>query len=258
MTAAGKTAVVTGANRGIGLETVRQLAAEGCRVFLTARDDVTGKAEAERLGVDYHYLEVSRPRGAMVFAETLRRLERPVDILVNNAGISMHGFDDEVVRRTLEINFFGAINVTDGLLPLMPDGATIVMVSSGMGQLDAYDDAIRARFLDPALTREQLIALVNEFVAAVAVRRHEEAGWPSSAYRVSKAALNALTRVLARDLAPRRIRVNAVCPGWVKSRMGGASAPRSLEKGAQSVVWAALLEDDTTGGFFRDGKPFAW
>lgn len=254
----GRTAVVTGANRGIGLETVRQLAARGYRVILTARDDAAGKREAAGVGVEYGYLEVSRPPGAAAFAESLSRDSRKVDVLINNAGISMHGFDSEVVRRTLAINFFGAINVTEALLPLIPDGGTIVMVSSGMGQLAAYSPTLRERFLDPNLTRDGVIGLVREFEAAVARGDHEQSGWPSSAYRVSKAALNAYTRVLARDLAPRHIRVNAVCPGWVKTRMGGASAARSVEEGASSVTWAATLAGETTGGFFRDGKAISW
>ena len=91
--------------------------------------------------------------------------------------------------------------------------------------------AIRERFSDPHLTRDQLVALVDEFIAAVAAGDHEKKGWPSSAYRVSKAALNALARVLARDLAFREIRVNAVCPGWVRTRMGGASASRAGGEG---------------------------
>jgi NAD(P)-dependent dehydrogenase (short-subunit alcohol dehydrogenase family) len=88
--------------------------------------------------------------------------------------------------------------------------------------------------------------------------RHSRSGWPSSAYRVSKVSLNALVRILARELGPRRIRVNAVCPGWVRTDMGGAGATRSVEKGAASIVWAAALEDGPTGGFFRDGQPIPW
>jgi NAD(P)-dependent dehydrogenase (short-subunit alcohol dehydrogenase family) len=88
-------------------------------------------------------------------------------------------------------------------------------------------------------------------------RRHREAGWPSSAYRVSKAGLNALVRVLSPSLAARRIRVNAVCPGWVRTDMGGAAASRSVERGAASILWATSASGPT-GGFFRDGKPLEW
>jgi NAD(P)-dependent dehydrogenase (short-subunit alcohol dehydrogenase family) len=257
---AAKTAVVTGANQGIGLETARQLVERGYRVIVTSRNAAAGKTAAAGIGAEYHPLDVTSADDVAVLAADLKREHRTVDVLVNNAGISMHGFNGKVVHDTLAVNFFGALAVTDALLPLIADRGVIVMVSSGMGELGAFSRALRARFLAPDLTREGLVALVNEFVAAVAAGNHEKAGWPSSAYRVSKAALNALARVLARDLAPRGIRVNAVCPGWVRTRMGGSGASRSVEKGAASVIWAATLgdRDTTSGGFFRDGKAIGW
>lgn len=253
-----RTALVTGANQGIGFEVCRQLAVQGFTVILTSRDEKAGRAAADKLGVEYHCLDVTKDADIAALAADLKKQGRGIDVLVNNAGVSMDGFDDRVVAGTLAVNFFGALAVTEGLLPLIPDGGTIVMVSSGMGELHAYSPAIRARFSDPKLTRDQLVALVNEFIADVAAGRHTENGWPTSAYRVSKAAINALARILAHDLAPRHIRVNAACPGWVRTRMGGRSAPRSLEQGAKSIVWAATLTDDTSGGFFRDGRPATW
>jgi NAD(P)-dependent dehydrogenase (short-subunit alcohol dehydrogenase family) len=253
-----RTALVTGANQGIGLEVCRELKAAGLEVILTSRDEKAGRVAAAEVGAGYHRLDVTRKPEIAALAADLKKRGQAIDVLVNNAAVSLDGFDADVVRKTLAANFFGPLRVTDGLLPLIPDGGTIVMVSSGMGELHAYSPAIRARFADPALTREGLVALVDEFAAAVAAGDHVAKGWPSSAYRVSKAALIALAKVLARELAPRRVRVNAVCPGWVRTRMGGPSASRGVEKGAASVVWAALLTDATTGGFFRDGKPAAW
>jgi carbonyl reductase 1 len=256
--AATRTALVTGANQGIGLEVCRQLRDDGHEVILTSRDEPAGKAAAQKLGVEYMRLDVTSAADIASVAAALRRDKGRLDVLVNNAGISMHGFNMNVVRTTLDINFFGALHVSEGLLPLIADGGTIVFVSSGMGELHAYSKAIQARFRDPGLTRAKLVALVDEFIAGVSAGRHEAEGWPSSAYRVSKAALVALTHVLARELAPRHIRVNAVCPGWVRTRMGGSSASRPVEQGARSVVWAATLGDATTGRFFRDGRPATW
>lgn len=252
------TALVTGANQGIGLETCRQLRDLGYAVILTSRDEGAGRVEAARLGVAFTKLDVTSAGDIAALASDLARDGRTIDLLINNAAISMNGFDIEVVRTTLGTNFFGALNVTEALLPFVSDGGAIVMVSSGMGELHAYSPAIRARFADPTLTRDQLVALVNEFIADVAAGGHTKTGWPSSAYRVSKAAIVALAKVFARDLAPRRIRVNAVCPGWVLTRMGGRSAPRSVEQGARSVVTTATLGDATSGGFFRDGRPATW
>jgi len=245
-----RVAIVTGANRGLGLEVGRQLTQRGLRVIFTSRGAPHGDA-------DHRRLDVADPASVRALADALATDRIEIDVLVNNAGITMRGFDAQVARRTLEVNFFGALRVTDALLPRIRDGGTIVMVSSGMGEVSALAPRLRERVLSPSLTKDELVELVRSFVRDVEHGRHEAAGWPSSAYRVSKIALNALTRILARELAPRRIRVNAVCPGWVRTDMGGAGASRSVEVGARSIVWAAS-EQGPTGGFFRDGRAIDW
>jgi NAD(P)-dependent dehydrogenase (short-subunit alcohol dehydrogenase family) len=134
------------------------------------------------------------------------------------------------------------------------------MVSSGMGELGNFSPALQKRLLSPELSRAQIEEIAAEFVSAVTRGVHSREGFPSNAYGVSKALLNAFTRVLARELAGSSRRVNAICPGWVKTRMGGSAAPRSLEQGASGIVWAATLgqSSELNGGFFRDAKPIAW
>jgi len=133
-----------------------------------------------------------------------------------------------------------------------------VMVTSSAGQLSIMSGELRKRFLDASLKREGLFELVESFVDSVRRGTHSRDGWPTSAYGVSKAALNAYVRITAPELSSRGIRLNAVDPGWVRSDMGGAGAPRSLAQGAGSVLWAALLEDGQSGGFFRDGRQLPW
>jgi NAD(P)-dependent dehydrogenase (short-subunit alcohol dehydrogenase family) len=260
-TADHRTALVTGANRGLGLETAKELLGRGLRVILTSRGDdgarLADELAAKGLRAEHRPLDVSDPESARALAESLERDAVALDVLVNNAGIALDGFNLEVARKTLDVNFFGALRVTDALLPLLTGGAAIVMVSSGMGELSAFSEPLRKRFLDPALSREALGALMQAFLRDVKERRHRETGFPSSAYRVSKAGLNALTRVLSRELSGRKIRVNAVCPGWVRTDMGGAGATRSIERGAASILWATAAMGPT-GGFFRDGKPIDW
>jgi carbonyl reductase 1 len=253
-----RVAVVTGANRGIGYAIARRLAAAGLDVVGTAREATAGRVAAVDAGARFAPLDVTEAKSIDALAADLRG---GLDVLVNNAGISMQGFDAEVARRTLDVNFFGAMNVTDRMLPLLRTGGRIVMVSSGMGELSSVSGALRERFEDPALTQGELVSLMEAFVRDVAQGTHAESGWPSSAYRVSKIGLNALTRILARELAgdSRRILVNAVCPGWVRTSMGGAAAPRSPEKGAETPAWAALLPDGgPTGRFFRDNHEIPW
>lgn len=263
MSGATRTALVTGAGRGLGLETCRQLARRGLRVLLTGRGEPEGTAAARAIAADghrveYRPLDVADAASAAALADQLARDEITIDALVNNAGVALDGFDAEVARRTLDVNFTGVLHVTDALLPRLADGGVIVMVSSGLGELSGLSPRRREDLGDPQLTRDRLIELMRSFVEDVAQGRHEETGWPSSAYQVSKAGLNALARILARELAGRRIRVNAVCPGWVRTDMGGASASRSVEDGAAAIVAAAALEDGPTGTFFRDGRTIAW
>jgi NAD(P)-dependent dehydrogenase (short-subunit alcohol dehydrogenase family) len=161
-----------------------------------------------------------------------------------------------VVEKTIAVNLLGTLAVTGALAPRVRDGGTIVMVSSGMGELSVLRQPARGR-VEKASSRREVEELAAQFVAGVAMAKHERDGWPSSAYSVSKALLNAATRVIAKEMATRQILVNAVCPGWVRTALGGAHAPRDVETGAASIV-ATVLERKATGGFFRDGEPIAW
>jgi NAD(P)-dependent dehydrogenase (short-subunit alcohol dehydrogenase family) len=254
-----RTAVVTGANRGIGKEIARQLSARGVHVIVCARSLAEARATADDVrGAEPFVLDVTHAERRDALAV---RLRPGLDILVNNAGTSLDGFNADVARKTLDTNFYGAMQLTDKLLPTMLPGGRIVMVSSAMGELSCLAQELRKRFIDVNLTRDGLRELCESFVQDVAAGAHAKRGWPSSAYRVSKVAMNALTRILARELAGdhRELLVNAACPGWVRTRMGGPGAPRSIKQGAETPVWLALLpKGGPTGGFFSDERPVDW
>jgi NAD(P)-dependent dehydrogenase (short-subunit alcohol dehydrogenase family) len=212
-------ALVSGANRGIGLEVARSLARDGYRVLAGTRS-LDAMGDVGGLDITPVELDVTDPGSiAQIPFE-------PLEVLVNNAGIYPPGraseIDFDVVEETWQVNALGAWRLAVAAIPYMGRGARIVNVSSGAGSLESMD-----------------------------------ATYP--AYNVSKAAMNAITRVLAADLRADGILVNSVCPGWVRTDMGGASASRSVEEGAASVLWAARLgPDGPTGGFFRDGNPVPW
>ncbi len=259
-----RTALVTGATRGIGRAIAEELAARGLFVIVAGRDAAAGREVVRALSeqsATFKTLDVTSESDVEAIASFIEKDCGGLDVLVNNAGASFDGFDAEVARRTLDVNFGGMMLLTDRLVPLLRRGARVVMVSSGMGEVSCLGQELRREITSSALTRKRLLAFVDKFVEAVESGTHTKEGWPSNAYRVSKVAMNAYTRILARELAgdPRKILVNAACPGWVRTAMGGQGAPRSPKKGAKTPVWLALLgAEGPTGGFFRDEQRIEW
>ena len=229
-------AVVTGANRGIGLEVCRQLADAAVCVVLTSRDEAKGKAARDALdqpGFDgrYHPLDVTSDASVRGLADFLDGEFGRLDVLINNAGVL---FDDDrgpsileqsvdLFRATMDVNLYGPLRVCQGLAFLIRKSSSgrIVNLSSGLGQLDNMTDQYPA-------------------------------------YGVSKTALNALTCMIADAFRGDGVLVNAMCPGLVNTTMGKPEG-RPVEEGADTAVWLALLPDDgPTGGSFRDRETIPW
>lgn len=259
--------LVTGGNRGIGHEVCRQLAAQGRPVLLAARNADAAAQAAQTLrdeggghtAVTPVGLDVGDPASIAALAESLRARGQPLAALVNNAGVALDGFDAEVVAQTLAVNVQGPLHLTDAVRPFLAPAAPVVMVSSGMGAVSILSPALRAKLLADGLTRADLLGLASRFQENVAASQEQAAGWPRSAYSVSKALLNGLVRALSQEPAMAALRINAVCPGWVRTRMGGQGADRDVATGARGIVWAATLPPDgPRGGFFRDGKAIGW
>jgi NAD(P)-dependent dehydrogenase (short-subunit alcohol dehydrogenase family) len=234
-----RVALVSGANRGIGLEVVRQLAKRGMTAVLGARDAKKVAAAEAKLaseGIEAPLVALDVTDAASVAAAVAHVQARfgRIDVLVNNAGVSLDGsrapvssvldVEPEVVARTLDTNTLGPLRLIQAVVPLMraQGYGRIVNVSSRLGQMSAMGGS-----------------------------------WPG--YRMSKAALNALTRIVAAEAGSANIKVNAMSPGWVRTDMGGPSAPRSVAEGADTIVWLATLPaDGPTGLFFEDRQPIAW
>ncbi|MFF8287843.1 SDR family oxidoreductase [Streptomyces sp. NPDC016309] len=227
-----RTALVTGGNRGIGLEACRQLGSAGLDVVLAARDPARGRAAAEKLtrqglSVRFEQLDITDGDSVTACAARLADDGVEVDALVNNAGVyptePFFSLSEETMRRTVDINLMGAFRTCRAFVPDMVrrGHGRVVNVSSGLG---AMTDNVPS----PA------------------------------AYGITKAALNALTLVVSAAVPP-SVKVNAVCPGWVRTDMGGSWAPTGVEKGADTVTWLALLPDDgPSGGFFRERRRIPW
>ena len=228
----GRVALVSGGNRGIGLEVCRRLAEEGLTVILGSRDEQRGREAAEGLAgeVAVRQLDVADAGSVERLAASIENDFGRLDVLVNNAAISndegQSGAEADLdrVREALEANLFGAWRLCEAAIPHM--------------------------------RRERYGRIVNVSTGLAAL---EDMGGGSPGYRISKTSLNALTRILASELRGSGILVNAVNPGWVQTDMGGQNANRTVEEGADGVVWAATLPNNgPTGGFFRDRRHVAW
>lgn len=228
-------ALVTGGNRGIGFETCRQLAARGFKVVLTARRAADANRAADRLVRDAvtvmpMQLDVTDQASVDRAKQEVARNLGALDALVNNAAIllgendSVFDIDDETFNATIDTNVLGALRVSRAFAPAMIERGhgRIVNVSSSAGQLSTM-------------------------------------GAYAPAYSISKTALSALTRVLAAEMKGTGVLVNSACPGWVRTDMGGPHAPRSVEQGADTIVWLATLpKGGPTGKFFRERRPIDW
>lgn len=230
-----KTAIVTGGNRGIGLEICRQLAEKDTDIILCARDAKSGKQAVEKLQksgfqVRFFKLDVTSEKDRRSLEKFIAKELGKIDILINNAGISIdrgkfgYEIDLETFTKTMETNVYGPLSLCQLVIPFMKKNkyGRIVNISSGMGAIDS---------------------LYKGYLS----------------YRVSKTCLNAMTIILADELRGTNILVNAADPGWVKTDMGGPNATRSVEKGADTAVYLALLPDKgPSGKFFRDKVVVPW
>jgi NAD(P)-dependent dehydrogenase (short-subunit alcohol dehydrogenase family) len=233
-------ALVTGANRGLGLETCRQLGRLGHKVILTAREGSAGEAAAARLrneGLDVHcrHLDVTDHDEIASVVEALAVCPGRIDVLIANAGIFPEGarypevtaalaVDLATVRRTLETNTLGHMALCQAVIPMMR--------AQGYGRI-AILSSVSGRLADM--------------------------GAGMAGYRLSHVANNALARIFAAETKGDNIKVNTVCPFWVRTRMGGPDAPRNVQEGVETIVWLATLPDHgRSGGFFRDKRPMDW
>ncbi len=227
-----KTALITGGNRGIGFEICRQLGKLGYTIFLAARSDNKGhlavtKLHNEKTDARFIHLDCSSPESVNQAAEEFRKFGCELDVLINNAAILLDksditGVTPEMMHETMAINVTAPILIINAFFPFMKKGSRIINVSSGAGSLN-------------------------------------EMGNYAPSYSISKAALNGVTKQFASVLKHKGIAVNSVCPGWVKTDMGGLTAPRDVKSGAEGIVWLADKADySLTGKFFRDRKEIRW
>jgi NAD(P)-dependent dehydrogenase (short-subunit alcohol dehydrogenase family) len=233
-----RVALVTGGNRGIGFETCRQLAQRGMQVVLTSRtpdlgEEAAAMLRAEGLQISFHPLDVTCVEQIEVARDDVIERFGRLDVLINNAGVyldkglALLETPVETIEETMAVNFYGSLHTTQAFIPLMIENnyGRVVNVSSAGGSLSAMTAS----------------------------------GSGMGAYAISKAALNALTRLTAKEVRAYDIKVNAMAPGWVRTRMGGQGASRSPAEGVDTIVWlASLPKSGPTGGFYKDRKQHSW
>ena len=244
-----KIALITGANKGLGLACVQLLSKKGYTTILTARNAKKGATSLKQLkkegykNIFFEELDVTKEKNIEKAVQNILKAHKRIDILINNAGIFLDegdGIKDmpytieniplNTIKKTMETNLYGPILLTQRILPLMKkqNFGRIVNVSSGMGQMTTEANP-----------------------------RYSGGGFPS--YRISKTALNAFTRNLSFEVKKQNILVNSVCPGWCRTDMGGKEATRSPEEGAEGIIWVATLPNNgPSGKLFRDKKEIPW
>ena len=228
-----RAALVTGASRGIGREVARTLATEGWQVLSGVREPKSAPP-----GTQAEVLDVEDVESIEALAKRLRARNQRLDALINNAGVYKGA-----ARHIWDVNVRGPLLLTRALEPLLAPNSRVVMVTSGLGRFSSQSAGLVKRLSDSKLSFADLERLAKE---------------SPDGYGASKAALVALARLFAQELKPRGILVNAISPGWCRTDMGGAGAPRSVEQGAASILWGVRLPaGGPSGGMFEDGKPIS-
>ncbi|CAN9500206.1 unnamed protein product [Ophioblennius macclurei] len=272
-----KVVVVTGSNKGIGLAIVRQLCSQfQGDVYLTSRDVDRGQKAIESLTLEglkpnFHQLDINDENSIAAATAFFKEKYGGVDVLVNNAAIAFKVADPTPfavqAEVTIKTNFFATRNMLTQFLPLIKAGGRVVNVSSfvSVRTLNQCSPSLQQRFRSEDLSEDELVALMQQFVDKTKTNQHKEAGWPETAYGVSKTGLTALSMILARRLSRERpddgILLNACCPGWVRTDMAGPKAPKSPEEGAITPVYLALLPPGATqphGKFVSDKEVQTW
>ncbi|KAL8775198.1 MAG: hypothetical protein Q9194_003814 [Teloschistes cf. exilis] len=285
-----RVAAITGANKGIGLAIVRNLALQypssafnngPLLIYLTARDQRRGEAAVKAIqndtqlkkakalasdgglaSIKYHSLDISQPKSITDFATFLRQ-EHPegIDIVVNNAGIAMDGFNNDVVQQTLQCNYHGTLTATRSFLPLVRPGGRLVNVASIVGNLNSkYSSSIRSAFAS-SKTVDDVTNLMENFTAAVKEGEEKEQGWPSAAYAVSKTGAIGMTRAIALEHGQEggQVLVNSCCPGYVITDMTKGRGSLTPNQGAQTPVFLALGDiRGKSGEFWEDQEVSQW
>lgn len=269
-------AVVTGANKGIGYQIALQLALNSkfSAVILGCRDNERGLEALNQMkqeligsssscGLDFHMLTVGNAESETNFFKYVDTKYSKVDVLVNNAGIAYKGSDptphSQQCTPTLDTNFRGLISFTEIMMPLIQKGndRRIINVASMAGKLSQLQSTtLQNKFSDPLLTKNELIKMMNQFEADVHNGEHLENGWSNSNYGMSKLAVIAYTKVLARE--HETIKINCCCPGYCDTDMTSHKGTRSPQDGAKNATLLATMDDAPTGQFFKDLKPAEW
>jgi len=281
--------VVTGANKGIGLAIVRQLALQYPNsplnngpflIYLTARDQGRGEAAVKSLEQDaqlkqakalkadgglseirFHLLDITSSSSIKGLADHLKQTHGDgIDFVINNAGIAMDGFDANVVKTTLDCNYYKTLEASRTFLPLLKPTGRLVNVASMAGKLNKYSEEVRNRFL-ASKTEDDVTSIMKDFASAVEAGKEKEAGFPSAAYAVSKAGLIGGTKALARTQKERGsgVLINACCPGYVNTDMTKGNGVKTVDEGAQTPVLLAIQDiQGKTGGFWQSEKEIDW